>query len=107
MMTGHSHWKLASAILSTGKGKESEGDLAELIAKRRWHQVIQYKDWAPDQDVKEYHVIRCPDDPRSAIVVVVSLAAMWSDDYTQSTIVLDVEDTKRILELAGDQWEPF
>jgi hypothetical protein len=103
-LSGHSFWRLASAIIDS----EDRGDeLATLIKDRQWNRAVQFQDWRGDRNEREYYAIRCPNRTEISLVTIVSTADMWSDDYVESTEVLDPESSRALADLVGDRWQPF
>ncbi len=99
---GHAHWKMASAVLARPSG--AAGDLARLVAERKWREAAAVTQWAHDADVREYHVVRCPNAGRLGLVTAVFTHEFWSGDFVEDARALAEEDESQISQLASDRW---
>ena len=68
-LDGHAFVKLASVFVGDGTGRDQE--LEHLVSTHHWARATEYKDWSSDRIVREYYLLRCPQD--SQIVLKTAL----------------------------------
>jgi hypothetical protein len=100
----HAHWRLAAVTLDR---PSDASRVTDLVATGRWEDAAREVRWAPDQDVREYHVIRCPIANGVGLVVVVFTHEFWSRDYVEVSRALSTADGERLNQLAEGRWRPL
>lgn len=104
-LTDHAHWRLAAVPLNR---PTHVSRFADLVSAGRWEDAArEARCWASDQDVREYHAVRCPSGNGVGIVTVVFTHEFWSSDYVETARALAREDAARIEALARGHWQPL
>jgi hypothetical protein len=103
-LSGHSCWRLGSVFVDSHKESQH---LSELIKHRDWEKASQCQNWSASRDMREYNVIRCPNRPELSLVTLISLAELSSDDYVESTEVLDAQSSRTLSTVVGGRWQPI
>ncbi len=104
-LNGHASWRLASVFLEDESDTPSR--LADLVAKEKWAEASAFQEWAGDRDEREYYVVRCPVEKSLALISVISVAEMWSNDHIEATELLSEEASQALSALVGDRWDGF
>lgn len=102
-VTGHHYFMLASVFTDPDDGGRVE-QLAALVKSRQWSQAATFQDFDGLRDFREYYLLRCPEFPQLALVIIQSLFEMFADDYTESRELLDSEASVHLAEIAADRW---
>src|SRR5438034_10754719 len=88
-LAGHAFWRLASVILDSANRRLGQ-ELGKLISERQFGRAAQFQEWKGNENEREYYVVHCPNQRPISLVTVVSKTDLWSDDYVESTEVLDL-----------------
>ncbi len=104
-LDGHHYWVLASAIID--EASESPATLDKLVRNGNWAQANLITEFRYDADAYEYNIVRCPNDQRLGLVVIVFTFEWLLPDFVERTALVDSHAVKALLALAGDQWVPF
>jgi hypothetical protein len=98
----HAFVKLGSAFVNDGTGRDQELD--NLISTRQWKRASVYQDWSSDRCVREYYLIRCPQNSQIALTRLYSTPEMWTDDQVGARETLDKGDYETIVGIVGERW---
>jgi hypothetical protein len=94
--------KLASSFVNDSTGRDQE--LERMISTRQWKRASEYQDWSSDRSVREYYLIRCPQNSQTALTRVLSTPELWTDDQVKTSEIVDQGDAEAILSVVGDRW---
>src|SRR2546428_2998159 len=100
---GHHAWRIAGELVKGSRIKPATL-IQDLITRREWAAANKYEEWHPQQDVREYRALRCPNGEIS-LLIIVFVFFLWANDYVEATKALDLESAASLQSYVGDRWE--